>query len=58
MDTFYVSHGARLHDGTVKWFVVEPNPMGLEAEIERLRKAGRTVLSIVAEPYAEPPVVS
>lgn len=52
----YVSHGARLSTkgDDVTWFVVEPqkDPERLEAELESLRRIGRTVVTIDVEPRA------
>lgn len=44
-DSFYVSHGA---DGD--WFVVKPNPISLESEVESLREH-RTVIKVTAAPW-------
>lgn len=35
-----------------QWFIVQPNPQGLEAELSSLRRAGRTVIGLDVEPYA------
>ena len=57
--TLYVSHGAGTGnhlppgDQTVDWFIVEPrdDPERLAAQVETLRRSGRTVVELSVAPY-------